>query len=72
MHLLSFELALLTNIGKVSTCHSERRKTKKEERWSVIIDVLAGGGSTKKHKYWIFLSEQLSGVTKQRLTSLSI
>jgi hypothetical protein len=34
MHLQSFELAppLLTNIGKVSTCHSERRKTKKEER----------------------------------------
>ncbi len=44
VHLLSFELALLTNIGKVSTCHSEMRKTKKEERGSVIIDLLAGGG----------------------------
>jgi hypothetical protein len=45
MHLLSFELAppLLTNIGKVSTCHSKRRKTKKEERGSVIVDVRGGG-----------------------------
>jgi hypothetical protein len=44
MHLLSFELAQhLDNIGKASTCHSERRKTKKEERGSVIIDVWGGG-----------------------------
>jgi hypothetical protein len=53
MHLLSFELAppLLTKIGKVSTCHRERRKTKKEERGPVIIDVLASGGTDKTEAY---------------------
>jgi hypothetical protein len=39
----SFYTQMLTNLGKSPSCHTERRRTKREGREVAIIAVLAGG-----------------------------
>jgi hypothetical protein len=41
----SLPFPLVATIGKTSTCHKERRKSKREERELAIVDVLAHGAA---------------------------